>query len=60
MTQLIEKLKQKLQAKNKRIRRYAKTKNIQNKILEGDTKQIYRYLGAKTIEMKDHPHMEEV
>jgi hypothetical protein len=25
-----------------------------------DTKQFYRYMGAKTIAIKDHPHMEEV
>jgi len=25
-----------------------------------DTKQFYRYLGVKTVEIKDHPHMEEV
>jgi hypothetical protein len=25
-----------------------------------DTKQFYRYLGAKTTAINDHPHMEEV
>jgi hypothetical protein len=25
-----------------------------------DTKQFYQYLGAKTIAIKDQPHMEEV
>jgi hypothetical protein len=29
-------------------------------MLKEDTKQFYRHLRAKTIKVKDHPHMEEV
>jgi hypothetical protein len=29
-------------------------------LFKEDTKQFYRYLGAKTIAMKAQPHMEEV
>jgi hypothetical protein len=59
---MIENLKQKIQAKAQRIGRYERRKNqyIQNKLFKEDTKQFYRYLGAKTIAMKDQPHMEEV
>jgi hypothetical protein len=62
IAQLIENLKQKIQAKAQRIRRYEKRKNryIQNKLFKENTKQFYRYLGAKTIAMKEQPHMEEV
>jgi hypothetical protein len=28
-------------------------------MIKEDTKQIYRYLGAETVEIKDRPHMEE-
>jgi len=59
---LIEKLKKKVQAKTQKIRRKWKTK-IQytlNKMLKEDTKQFYRHLGARTIEIKAHPHMEKV
>jgi hypothetical protein len=58
---LIEELKQKVQAKDQRMRRYEKRKNhyIQNKMFKDD-KKIYRYLGAKTRAINDHPHMEEV
>jgi hypothetical protein len=29
-------------------------------LFKEDTKQFYRYLGAKAISMKEKPHMEEV
>jgi hypothetical protein len=35
-------------------------KTIHKKMFKEDTKQLYRYLGAKTIAINDHPHMEEV
>jgi hypothetical protein len=59
--QLIEKVKQTVQPKAQRIRRYEKRKNlyIQNKLFK-DTKNFYRYWEAETVEMKDHPRMEEV
>jgi hypothetical protein len=62
VAQLIEDLKQKIQAKAQRIRRYEKRKNqyIQNKLFKEDTKQFYRYLGAKNIAMKEQSHMEEM
>jgi hypothetical protein len=37
-----------------------KNQYIQNKLFKENTKQFYRYLGAKTIAMKEQPHMEEV
>jgi hypothetical protein len=37
-----------------------KKQYIQNKMFKEDTKQFYRYLGAKTTSINDHPHMEEV
>jgi hypothetical protein len=48
--------------KTQRIRRYERRKNqyIKKRLYKEDTKQFYRYLGAKTITMKDQPHMEEV
>jgi hypothetical protein len=51
VAQLIENLKQKIQAKAHRIRRYERRKNqyIQNKLFKEDTKQFYRYLGAKLL-----------
>jgi hypothetical protein len=62
IAQLIEELKQKVQAKAERMRRYEKRKNqyIQNKMFKEDTKEFYQYLGAKTTAINDHPHMEEV
>jgi hypothetical protein len=60
---LIEELKQEVQVKAQRMRRYEKRKKkqyIQNKMFKEDTKQLYRYLGAKSTAISDHPHMEEV
>jgi hypothetical protein len=37
----------------------SKNKCTQNKMVKGDTKYFYRYLGAKTTEIKDHSHLEE-
>jgi hypothetical protein len=61
LAQLTETLKQKVQAKAQRIRRYEKRENqyIQNKLFKEDTKKIYRNLGIKSIETKDHPPMPE-
>jgi aromatic ring-opening dioxygenase catalytic subunit (LigB family) len=62
IAQLIEELKQKLQAKAQRMRRYEKRKNqyIQNKMFKEDTKQFYQYVGVRTTAINDHLHMEEV
>jgi hypothetical protein len=48
--------------KAQRIRRHVRRKNqyIQNKLFKENTKQFFRYLGAKTTAIKDQPHMEEV
>jgi hypothetical protein len=44
------------------MRRYEKRENqyIQSKMFKEGTKQFYRYLGAKTTAINDHPHTEEV
>lgn len=62
VAELIEKLKQKIQAKAQRIRRYEKRKNqyIQNKMFKENTNRFYRHLGAKAIEVTAHPSMKEV
>ncbi|PNF19358.1 hypothetical protein B7P43_G06722 [Cryptotermes secundus] len=62
VAELIEKLKQKIQAKAQRIRRYEKRKNqyIQNKMFKENTNRFYRHLGAKAIEVTAHPNMQEV
>jgi hypothetical protein len=61
IAQLTEELKQKVQAKAQRMRRYEKRKKqyIQNKMFKEDTKQFYRYLGAKITAINNHSHMEE-
>jgi hypothetical protein len=43
-----------------RRRRRRRNQYIQNKLFKENTKQFYRYLGAKTIAMKEQPHIEEV
>ena len=55
--QLTETLKQKVQAKSQRIRRYEKseTQHIQNKMFKEDTKIFYRNLGTKNIETTEPP-----
>jgi len=59
--QLTETLKQKVQAKAQRIRRYEKreTQYSQNKMFKEDTKKIYRNLGIKNIEAREPPSMAE-
>jgi hypothetical protein len=59
IAQLIETLKQKVQAKTQRIRRYEKreTQYIKNKMFKADTKKFYRRLGAKKTEAKETPSM---
>jgi len=51
VAQLTETLKQKVQAKAQRIRRYEKreTQYYQNKMFKEDTKRFYRNLGMKNI-----------
>ena len=60
VAQLIETLKQKLQAKGQRIKRYEKweTQYSQNKMFKEDTK-FYRNLGMKNIEAREPPSMAE-
>jgi hypothetical protein len=50
-----------VQAKAQRIRRYEKREKqyIHNKLFKEDTKKIYRNLGMKNIETKDHRPMPE-
>jgi hypothetical protein len=61
VTQLTETLKQKVQAKAQRIRRYEKweTQYSQNKMFKEDTKRFYRNLGMKNIEAREPPSMAE-
>jgi len=59
--QLTETLKQKVQVKAQRIRRYEKreTQYSQNKMLKEDTKKFYRNVGMKNIEAREPPSMAE-
>ena len=59
--QLTETLKQKVQAKAQRIRRYEKreTQYSQNKMFKEDTKKFYRNLGMKIREARKPPSMTE-
>ena len=59
--QLTETLKQKVQAKAQRIRRYEKreTQSSQNKMFKEDTKKFYRNLGMKIIDVREPPSMAE-
>ena len=61
VAQLTETLKQKVQAKSQRIRRYEKreTRYSQNKMLKEDTKKFYRNLGMKKIDAREPPSMAE-
>ena len=61
VAQVTETLKQKLQAKAQRIRRYEKmeTQYSQNKMFKADTKKFYRNLGTKNIEAREPPAMTE-
>ena len=61
VAQLTEILKQKMQAKVQRIRRYEKreTQYSQNKMFKENTKKFYRNLGMKNIEAREPPCMTE-
>jgi len=61
VAQLTETLKQKVQAKAQRIRRYEKgeTQYSQNKMFKGDAKIFYRNLGMKIIEAREPPSKAE-
>jgi len=61
VAQLIETLKQKVQAKAQRIRRYEKreTQCSQNKMFREDTKKFYRNLSMKNIGAREPPSMAE-
>ena len=61
VAQLTETLKQKLQAKAQRIRRYEKKENqySQNKVCKENTKKFYRNLGVKNIEAREPLSMAE-
>jgi len=61
VAQLTVTLKQKLQTKAPRIRKYEKrdTQYRQNKIFKEDTKKFYRNIGMKNIEAREPPSMAE-
>jgi len=61
VAQLTETLKQKVQAKTQRIRRYEKreTQYSQNKMFKEETKRFYRNLGMKNLEASEPPSMAE-
>jgi hypothetical protein len=61
VAQLTETLKQKVQAKTQRIRRYEKrvTQYSQNKMFKEDTKKFYRNLGMKNTGARKPPSMAE-
>ena len=61
VAQLTETLKQKVQAKAQRIRRYEKreTHYSQNKMFKDNTNKFYRNLGMKNIEAREPPSMAE-
>ena len=61
VAQLTETLKQKVQAKAQRIRRYEKreTQYSQNKMFKEDTNIFYRNLGMKNIQGREPPSMTE-
>jgi hypothetical protein len=62
VTELMEQLKQQIQAKAQRIRRFEKrsTQFVQNKLFKEDTKKLYRELGKKQIIVEEPPKHEEV
>ena len=55
-------LKQKIQVKAQRVRRFEKRTKFyrQNKIFQTDAKRFYREIGKKQIEIKEVPTMQEV
>ena len=58
VARLTETLKQKVQAKAQRIRRYEK-RETQNKMFKEDTKKFFRNLGMKNTEAREPPAMTE-
>lgn len=62
ITATIEKLKQIIQAKAQRIRRFTKRNKFyqHNKLFKENAKKFYRNLGKKTVEIKEPPNMVEV
>ena len=59
VAQLTETMKQKVQAKAQRNRRYEKreTQDGRNKMFKEDTKRFYRNLGMKNREARELPSM---
>ena len=57
-----EVLKQKIQLKAQRIRRFEKRSNFyrQNKIFQTDAKRFYREIGKQSVEIKETPTLEKV
>ena len=57
-----ERLKQCIQAKAQRLRRYTKRSNLywQNKLFKENTKKLYRELNSEAIEVHHPPNIEEV
>ena len=60
--QIKEELKQRMQAKSQRLRRFEKRSRFyrQNKIFENDARKFYRELGKSQIEVKEIPSKENV
>ena len=56
-----EKLKQQIQAKAQRIRRFKKRNNFfrQNKVFEKDAKKFHGELGKKTVTVNETPSVRE-
>ena len=61
-TEVKEIIKQQMQAKAQRIRRFEKRSKFyrQNKTFKEDTKRFYRELGKKSIEVNEPPKIQEV
>ena len=62
MPEVKKKLKQQIQAKAQRIRRYEKRgKQLrQNKLFKENTKKFYRELGKKKIDIDEPPKLKEI
>ena len=58
VARLTETLKQKVQAKAQRIRRYEK-RETQNNMFKEDTKKFFRNLGMKNTEAREPPSLRE-
>jgi len=61
VAQLTETLKQKVQAKSQKIRRYEKRETLysQNNMFKEETKRFYRKLSMKNIEAREPPSKAE-